>query len=259
MNNRELDQMLKEWGARNRPDAETLARLEAGMHETISRAEAVAPAETVRRIPAWPRWVAVAAGLAVLLAGGMVWQERQGPETACVPPGNGAAELARISAEQMAARRAILDELDALFDGQLCWVRLDAKQMHLEMKRNPAPATADERTRLVVRTVIVEREAGRTEWKPVWSSDVLTRTEEYVQIKADVESAGELELWVHPLPDGRFVLDSEIKWPAAQLVRPYDTQVFTAGQPQPVLVQTTSAGREYRIYQAVEPLENGRG
>lgn len=259
MNNRELDRMLKGWSARNRPDVETLARLEAGMHETISRGKpvAVVPAEAVKHFPVWSRWAAIAASLAVLLAGGLVWRARHGAELVSAAAGNGAAELARISAEQVAAGRAILDELDALFDGQLRWVRLDAREMHLGMEKGNESRDAS-RTRLVVRTVIVERVAGHKEWKQIWSSDVLTRTEEYVKISTDSDSPGELELWVHPLPDGRYVMDSEIEWPAAQLVRPYDAQVFTAGQPQPVLVQT-APGREYRIYQAVEPLENGRG
>ena len=259
MKNNELDRMLKEWGARNRPDAETLARLEMQIHGSLQRGEpAAAPAETGRAFVVWPRWVAAAAGFVLLLAGALVWNGHRNSETARAASGSEAMELARISAEQMAARRAISDELDSLFDGQLCWVRLDARALHLKMKKTPEPATAAARPRLVVRTVIVAREAGRADWKPVWSSDVLTRTEEYVQMAPDAESAGELQLWVHPLPDGRYVLDSEIAWPAARLVRPYETQIFTAGQPQQVLVQT-HGGREYRIYQAVEPLENGQG
>lgn len=258
MNNNELDRMLKDWGERNRPDAETLARLAAGIRETGRDARLAIddPDGAGREFRPWLRRAAVAAGLAVLLAGGILWENARGPGSVCAA-GNGASEMARIPAEQLAAGRAILDELDALFDGQLRWVRLDAGEMHLGMKADSA-RREDSRTRLVVRTVIVEREAGRQEWKPVWSADVLTRADEYVAMAPDVDSAGALELWVHRLPDGRYVLDSKIQWPAARLVRPYAGQVFCAGQPQQVFMQT-SDGREYRIYQAIEALENGQG
>lgn len=258
MKNNELDRMLKEWGERNRPDPETLARLAAGIRE-IGRDESPAiddPGGAGREFRPWLRQTAVAAGLAVLLAGGILWKSVRSPGAVCAA-GNGASEMARIPAEQLASGRAILDELDALFDGQLRWVRLDAGKMHLGMK-DEFFRGEDSRTRLVVRTVIVEREAGRQEWKPVWSADVLTRADEYVAMAPDAESAGALELWVHRLPDGRYVLDSEIQWPAARLVRPYEGQIFCAGQPQQVFKQT-SAGREYRIYQAIEALGNGQG
>ena len=258
MNNHELDRMLKEWGERNRPDADTLARLEADLREAGRRERSSSGnlGGAGREFQPWLRWTAMAAGLAVLLAGGFMWKNVR-ESGASGAAGNGASDLARIPAEQLASGRAILDELDALFDGQLRWVRLDAKEMHLGMKAESARGE-DSRTRLVVRTVIMERETGRTEWKPIWSADVLTRADEYVAMAPDDDSAGELELWVHRLPDGRYVLDSEIQWPAARLVRPYEAQVFCAGQPQQVFRQT-SDGREYRIYQAIEALENGQG
>ncbi len=259
MNNNELDRVLKEWGERNQPDVETLARLEVKIREPIphEKLDMDTVVEESIRASGWPRWIAMAAGLSILLVGTLLWNFHRDSDSPYAATGNGAAEFARISTEQAAAGRVLLEELDALFDGQLRWVRLDAKEMHLEMEETFVPHDSS-RIRLVVRTVIVERKIGQTEWKSIWSSDVLTRTEEYVKIEAGTESAGELELWVHPLPDGRFVMDSEIEWSAARLLRPYDAQVFTAGQPQQVLVHTM-ADREYRIYQSVEPLENGQG
>ena len=86
----------------------------------------------------------------------------------------------------------------------------------------------------------------------------MTRAEEYVEIAAEAGGEGEMELWVHELPDGRYAVDSEIEWPVAQLARSADTRVLSAGRPERILTQTM-AGREYRIYQSIETLSNGNG
>ena len=123
-----------------------------------------------------------------------------------------------------------------------------------------ASATAAEprAQRLAVRTVVVARERNQKNWRTVWSSDVLTRTEEYVEIAPEPGAAGGLEMWVHRLPDGRYVVDAEIDWPEARLPRAYETRVLSVGKPERILTQTAE-GHEYRVYQSIEPLANGNG
>lgn len=259
MKKNKLDSVLKAWGERNQPDPARLAGLEARVRDSWpsktawpSAADELAPA---RRFAL--RWVAAAAGLMLLaLAAGSLLRSFRHSEIQYAE-GNGSLELARFTDEQVSARHAILDEVEALFAGQVRWIRLDADGMRLGMAEDSAgPATKD--ARLAVRTVMVVREESRGDWKPVWSSDVLTRAEEYIELSPEAGFAGAMDLWVHRLPDGRYALDSEIEWPSPQLARSYETRIMSPGKPEQILSQKT-AGREYRIYQSIEPLCNGNG
>lgn len=255
MNVNELDDKLKEWAARNRPAEADLAELEAKIRGAL--AEAPAPTE-IRSGPAAfrgtaSRWLAAAAALALLLGGiGHLAHRRSAAFHAA--DGNGSA-LATFTAEQLAARHDILDEVESLFAGQIRWVRLDADGLRLGLA--PQAVAPESRTqRLAVRTVVVARERNQKNWRTVWSSDVLTRAEEYVEIASESGAAGGLEMWVHRLPDGRYVVDAEIDWP--EVPRAYQTRVLSVGRPERILTQRTE-DREYRIYQSVEPLVKGNG
>ena len=258
MKTNELDRKLKEWAARNRPAEAALAELEAKIRGALAAAP---PAAHVRRARAdfrgtAPLWLAAAAAVALLLGGVRHLAHRRSAELHAAN-GNGSAALADFTAEQLAARRDILDEMEALFAGQVRWVRLDADGLRLGLAQRAA-AAEPRAQRLAVRTVVVAREQHQKNWRTVWSSDVLTRTEEYVEIASEPGAAGGLEMWVHRLPDGRYVVDAEIAWPEARLPRAYETRVLSVGKPERILTQTAE-GHEYRVYQSIEPLANGNG
>ena len=254
-----LDQLLKSWGDRNQPNADTLARLESQLRESwIQDPSAPAVKVDVESVRWSPRlWVAVAAGLLVLtMAGSLCWRSGRDPG-ALSAERNGTLELVRFTAEQVSARLMILDEVETLFAGQIRWVRIDADGMRLGKVDDSARLEAKE-PRLAVRTVIMARKENQAKWETVWSSDVLTCADEYIEIAPDAGFAGAMNLWVHQLPDGRYVVDSGIEWASPRLARSYETRILSAGQPERILTQTT-AGLEYRIYQSIEPLANGNG
>ena len=256
MKTNELDKMLKEWDARNRPDPERLAALEASVR--AATAESPSPARRKRR-PAHGtalRWLAAAAALALVAGGVRFWAAVRSAEIR-LADGNGSVALANRTAGQIAAWRDIMDEMDALFAGQVRWVRLDADGMRLGLAQK-ASGPEPQAQRLAVRTVVVARDGSQKDWQTIWSSEVLTRAEEYVEIASEPGVAGGLEMWVHRLPDGRYVVDAEIEWPEARFQRAYETRVLSAGQPQRILTQTVE-DREYRVYQSIEPLANGNG
>ena len=252
MKTNKLDQQLKEWAARNRPADAALKDLEAKVRAALATEPPSAGRRGGTRFHgSAPRWLAVAAALALLLGGGWHFAQQRLAELHAAN-GNGSAALADFTAEQLAARRDILDEMESLFAGQVRWVRLDDDGLRLGLAEQ-AMATARQTQRLVVRTVVVAREQNRKDWRTVWASDVLTRTEEYVEIAPEPSAAGGLEMWVHRLPDGCYVVDAEIAWPEPRLPRTYETRVLSAGKPERILTQTVE-GREYRVYQSIEPL-----
>ena len=170
---------------------------------------------------------------------------------------NGAEDHARLTAEQLAARRILLEETEAMFADHLRWVQLDAGGMHLELSEG-AVRQEDPKVGLVVRTVMLSRQENQADWKTVWSSDILTRAEEYVEVAEASGCSGGMELWVHPLPDGRFAVDSQFQCPDRGVAMPGETRILSAGRPERILTRS-AGGQEFRIYQSVEPLANGRG
>lgn len=259
MNTNELDKALKEWAVRNRPADAALADLDAKIRRALAAAPAAPAVRGERGVfrGTAARWLAAAAALALLVGGGWHGAKLRSAARAAAN-GNGSAALADFTAEQLAVRRDILDEMESLFAGQVRWVRLDAGGMRLGLAQEPA-APQPQAQRLAVRTVVVVREPNQKNWRTVWSSDVLTTAEEYVDIASETgAAAGGLEMWVHRLPDGRYVVDAGIDWPEARLPRAYETQVLSAGKPARILTQM-AADREYRVYQSIEPLANGNG
>lgn len=258
MKTNELDRALKEWAARNRPTDAALADLEAKIRGNLAAAPAAPAVRGERGVfrGTAARWLAAAAALA-LLAGGWWHGTKLRSADRAAANGNGSAALADFTAEQLAVRRDILDEMESLFAGQVRWIRLDAEGMRLGLAQDAA-APQPQAQRLAVRTVVVVREHDQQNWRTVWSSDVLTMAEEYVDIAPESDASGGLEMWVHRLPDGRYVVDAGVDWPEARLPRAYETQVLSAGKPARILTQM-AAGREYRVYQSIEPLANGNG
>jgi len=252
-----LDKLLKAWGDRNQPDVDTLSRLESRIRNTAMPEAFLPPVEAEPVLWVHGRWAVAAAVLLLLgMAAGLFLRSGRNPVLQCADS-TGSMELARFTEEQMTARRTILDEVERLFAGQIRWVRIDDGGMRLGIADDPVQVRVQD-PKLVVRMVIVARQKNQKQWKTVWSSDVLTRAEEYIEIPPDAEFSGAMGLWVHQLPDGRFAVDSEIDWPSADLARSYETRVLSAGQPERILSQRTE-GLEYRIYQSVEPLMNGNG
>ena len=258
MKTNELDKTLKEWAVRNRPADAALADLEAKIRRALAAAPAAPAVRGERGVfrGTAARWLAAAAALALLAGGGWHGAKLRSAARAAAN-GNGSAALADFTAEQLAVRRDIMDEMESLFAGQVRWIRLDADGLRLGLAQQ-ASAAEPRAQRLAVRTVVVARERNQKNWRTVWSSDVLTRTEEYVEIASESGAAGGLEMWVHRLPDGRYVVDAEIDWPEARLPRAYETRVLSVGKPERILTQTAE-GHEYRVYQSIEPLANGNG
>lgn len=254
-----LDPLLKGWAERSQPDDQALRRLEDRVRSSFTpeTASTDVPVEADVVFHPWRQRLAAAAALILLLGAGWLLMGKPRERLLQQAMRNGAEELAGYSAGQVVAWHAILDEVETLFAGQIRWINLDDGGMRLGMAEAEGPR-AIRQPRLAVRTVIVAREGTQADWETVWASDVLTRAEEYVETASAGKETGGLELWVHQLPDGRFMVDSEIAWPQAGWIQSSESRILSAGRPEHILTQMIS-DREYRIYQTIEPLANGRG
>jgi hypothetical protein len=253
-----LKALLKSWAERTQAGDADLDALGARIRDALPPVSASAP------VPDEPggvfhpvrRRLAAAAAAAILLGAGALLLHS--PRKAGFPMAavNGAEDHARLTAEQLAARRILLEETEALFADHLRWVQLDAAGMHLELSEATV-RQEDPKAGLVVRTVMLTRKENQTDWETVWSSDILTRAEEYVEVAAASGCSGGMELWVHPLPDGRYAVDLQFQCPRQKVAMPGETRILSAGRPERILTRS-AGGQEFRIYQSVETLVNGR-
>ena len=254
-----LDQLLQGWAERSQPGAAEMEKLGARIRGSLPSdcATFAPPVETGMVFHLVRHRLAAAAALAILLGAGALLLRGFREARVSTAALNGAEELVRLTSEQVAARRVLLEETEALFADHLRWVQLDAGGMHLELSK--AAGRAEEREAgLVVRTVMLSRKDNQTDWETVWSTDILTRAEEYVEVAETTGCDGAMALWVHQLPDGRFAVDSQLHCPARGVAMPGETRILSAGRPERILMQS-AGGQEFRIYQSVEPLANGRG
>ena len=254
-----LDPLLKGWAERMQPGAAEMVKLGARIRGSLPSdfATSAPPVETGMVFHLVHHRLAAAAALAILLGAGALLLRGFREASVSTTARNGAEEMARLTSEQVAARRVLLEETEALFAEHLRWVQLDAGGMHLELSK--AAGRAEEREAgLVVRTVMLSRKDNQTDWETVWSTDILTRAEEYVEVAETTGCDGAMALWVHQLPDGRFAVDSQLHCPARGVAMPGETRILSAGRPERILMQS-AGGLEFRIYQSVEPLVNGRG
>ncbi len=254
-----LNQLLKSWAERSQSGGADLEALGVRIRESLPpvSASAPAPAETGAVFHPVRHRLAAAAVLAILLGAGALLL--RGPREAGFPMAveNGAEEQARMTAEQVGARRILLEETETLFADHLRWVQLDDGGMHLELSETTV-RLEEHRASLVVRTVMLLRKENQTDWETVWSSDILTRAEEYIEVAAATGCSGGIELWVHLLPDGRYAVDSQLQCPNEGVALPSETRILSAGRPERIMTRS-AGGQEFRIYQSVEPLANGRG
>lgn len=254
-----LNVLLKGWAERTQAGEAELDALNARIRDVLPPVSASGPARESGGVVFHPvrRWLVAAAALAVLLGVGALLLRT--PREAGFPVAalDDAEDYARLTAEQVAARRVLLGETEALFAEHLRWVQLDAEGIHLELSETAAPPEEREAS-LVVRTVVLSRKENQSNWETVWSSDILTWAEEYIEVAEAAGCSGGMGLWVHSLPDGRFAVDSQFQCPDRGVEAPGEMRILSASRPEQILTHF-AGGREFRIYQSVEPLADGRG
>ena len=93
----------------------------------------------------------------------------------------------------------------------------------------------------------------------MWESDVLTRSEQVIDIAPNQKRDDRIGLWIYPVADGRFAVDSRISLNAPIRIYSDSSDVVEDGKPTAIAV-TIVGSKEYRVYQTVtrlKPKEDG--
>lgn len=162
------------------------------------------------------------------------------------------AQLAKPTPAQMTVSRRLFAETTRLFPKQLRWMAQSNGDMGLGVENEGAGSVADTPP-MLVRMVVVSRTAGESAWRPVWTTDVILRGEELVEISPNRNSSNKLTMWVYPLQNGKVAVDSAVDLDKPLKLSSRLNSVVTEGVPAEVAT-VRMGDTEYRLFQTVETL-----
>lgn len=169
----------------------------------------------------------------------------------------GVAQLARPTPDQMNSIRRIFSETTRLFPKQLRWMAQSNGDMGLGVEDENGIPVADTPP-ILVRMVVVSRLDGESDWRPLWSTDVVLRGEELVEISPNRNSANKLTMWVYPLQNGRVAVDTAVDLDKPLKFSSRLNSVVKVGEPAEVAT-VRMGDTEYRLFQTIEPLNCIKG
>lgn len=267
-----LNGLLQTWSDANTADE---TRLESLHQRIISSMGDVSPMDEssrasrqgmrtsdIGRRVAWEKLSMIAMSAAavlllVLVVASLFRQNETTPQSAKRVEQRGLVEgmphkLAWISEEQMADKRALLDELSRVFDNRLTWVAEVGDQVRLGPVNEDQQADAATRP-LAIRVVLIRKTERDPVGTSLWEIDLLTHNEQVVRVKPSDRSMPDLSLWAFVLPDGNVAIDTDLSLPQVEEIRPKTSTVQTPGKPNVVYTHKDDQG-EYVMYQMVSTL-----
>ena len=124
-------------------------------------------------------------------------------------------EYAQLSDDQLRNRRVLLSEMKSLFGDRLTWLaETDARiEVGLSDRQDVnAGSTSAAAEQLAVRVVVEKRASADSDWQLAWSVDVMSRSEEFVELAPATGDGTSMTLWAYTLPDGMVAVDSELSF-----------------------------------------------
>lgn len=251
----DIDGLLKDWSARHSRGQEHLDHIAGRIAVDVARQRSIAlPAPVATGIPLWGKlaYGGLGACLAILVMAGGAWYFKT-PAT----PGTGTslAALALPSASQRGSLQQLFAETSRLFPSQLRWIVQSNGEVALGVdsegtgQDSNAPA-------MLVRLVLVKRAAGETTWKQAWTTDVVMRGEDRVEIAPNRKGHNKVTLWLFPVENGKVAVDTSIAIDHPLRVSGRIDTVIGMGVPAEVAACRKN-GADYKLLQTVEPL-NGK-
>lgn len=250
-----LDNLLRDWAADSKPDADQLSRLqESILNEWDAENQTVIPAPAMpepRRSPRSALAVGVAIGalataLAVLLWSASMTDHR--PEIAGKSSDQPPPKFAWLSDAQLADKMALRNEMLAMFDQKFGWIAEtgDNLEIGIDGRQN-----TDGTPTVAVRLIVEQRNAVQGEWTTVFAVDIVALSEERVEFTPDSWDFTGLRLWAYALPDGMIEIDTELDKKGTPFV--VTEKLQRGGKPE-VIYQNRSGLDEIRVLQAAAVL-----
>ena len=184
---------------------------------------------------------------------------------------SGIPDYARLNESQLTERMIVLSEMKDVFGNQFNWVAETDSRIEVglrdESPTNGQSLTPGDALEIVVRVVVEERSSSRDQWRRTWSADVISQSEEVVELAAKDDDQSTMTMWAYVLPDGMVAIDSELSFSengradATAKAAPFRaafSNVQKDRQPSEELL-TGANGVEYRVFQTVAVLNKKVG
>jgi hypothetical protein len=256
MKRSKLDSLLHDWAARHAGDPAQREMLAEGIRRQLASRPAPAthhPPPATRRQRLSGRMVYAACGFAaaLLVAVGLfltsrAWREQIVPDSTT--------EIALLSASEIKRSGELFRRMEEVFPGDLRWIAETNGEVSLGLGQ-VSGATVSRAAPLLVRTVVLERKRGESSWSTVFTADVLSRSEELVEVSPGQKPAGRLLVWAYRLPDGNVAVDANLRLAESPGASVDLTNVLAPGRAAQVLT-TRTADAEFRVFQAASPLSS---
>lgn len=250
----QIDGILRDWARRQAIGTERLDRL----CRTAKDRVAANPPSFKRSTSAWGRliWPAAAAVAAAMLIIARIWSagDHRGREKAGICPAD-AAGVERLLSSDDSARAAVLaDAIQRLFAHEWRWVAQSDGNIEIETVAPDTMPGHKAAQSILVRFVVMTRPRGEAGWRTTWETDVLMRSEDFLDFKPDPTLANRLQLWVYPLGDGKVAIDTGVDLESPIHVATHAQNLVSEGKPVEILALMTDAA-EYRVMQEVVILD----
>lgn len=250
--NDKLDDLLKQWANAGSAGAEHLHNLSRRISTEASHRRQ--PAVLVAQ-PAPGRLLYLGLGAAAALL--IVFGSRLVSNRHATEVGNGGESLATISAGEMQGIRKLYGETERMFADQLRYISQSNGDIGMGVETIPGGAVEDARP-VLARIVVVSRGPGESQWKRVWSSDVLLRGEELVEVEPNPGTDNRVALWVHTVSKGQVAVDTRLLLKIPVVVSSSASVIQSQGESESIAAFLRD-GTEYRVYQAVRALDGNGG
>jgi hypothetical protein len=246
-----LQDTLKTWAERQTPAEGRLDALRQRIHTRVAEERAHEWGHSASDIRDRLSYSALGAVAALAIVAAIYWPF-SGPDAAPLDDSR-AVRWAEISPEALQEGRELYAEVDRLFVDRLRWVAqsngdvllgVDAAQGRVGEPSSPA----------VVKLVVLARGFGQPDWRRVWQTDVILRSEEAVEVTTDQNAVDRVALWVYALADGRIAVDTDLVLSAPLKLASQHNAVVDPGVPME-LVGIRQEGMEYRVLQTVAMLD----
>ena len=256
-----LNATLQKWASLNRtPDAKLHAMAARVSEEAARRHHSqrfVTEVPARRMHTGWKvAWAAcgVAAVLLILFAFGPV-RFHEAPVSIDLADG-APTEPALIDNQQRISGQRLFTEMEHLFADQFRWMA--EFNGHTELAVEPITGgLSSDSMPVQYRLTVMTRAAGDATWRTAWSTDILLRTEEWVDIRPAQWRAGDyLTLWVHRVEDNTLAVDTSLSLETPVRVESQITRLQRDREPEEILAWRES-DTEYRILQTIA-LEDSR-
>ena len=252
----DLNQLLRDWAARNEPTSAEVQRLQTRIVAQLSNVGRTSLAgHTDFGVPSTTGWIALGVVAASLLAAVTVlWPGRRSESARPTD-----IAMQSLPTNDLAARQSLFVELDRIFDGQWQWLGEVNGRSHLQTDDVAGRDRNDSRDGLAVRLTVVQRRRGESGWHVVWEASVLARSEEWVRLPSELTGDDTVSLWAYLLPDGSVLVENDVALTSPVAVRITEPHIFGRSSQPARLWSTQRDDGEFQLLETIARMEPKHG